>query len=229
MSAAHSPYYDLQAVDAGVAAGDHREIIGGLWEQMGAHQLDYLIQRGLRRDSRLLDIGCGSLRLGVHAIDWLDAGRYFGTDLSATLIEAGRERELDAALRAKAPSENFAVNDDFDFGFLPQPVDFAMAQSVFTHLPLNHLRRCLARLKPHMAPGGQALFTYFECPDEADLFQPFTHPQTGVVTRDDRDPYHYRRADLAWAAAETGWDFEPIGDWNHPRGQFIAAFRRPPI
>ncbi|MBX3478327.1 MAG: class I SAM-dependent methyltransferase [Brevundimonas sp.] len=227
MSAGPSSYYDLETVAQGVAAGEHRRIIGGLWDEMGAHQLDFLISRGLKPEHRLLDIGCGSLRLGVRAIAWLAPGRYFGSDLSQALIDAGYAAELDDALRAKAPRDHFAVNDDFDFGFLPEPVDFAIAQSVFTHLPLNHMRRCLARLKGRMKPGGQALFTYFECPPEADLFQPFTHPPAGVVSHDDRDPYHYRLTDLEWAARETGWDFESIGDWGHLRGQRIAAFRHP--
>lgn len=227
MTGGPSPYYDVEAITRGAQAGEHRHLIGGLWEEMGAHQLDFLISRGLRPEHRLLDIGCGSLRLGVRAIAWLEPGGYFGTDLSQALIDAGYAAELDDALRARAPRSHFAVNDDFDFGFLPQPVDFAIAQSVFTHLPLNHLRRCLARLKGAMRPRGQALFTYFECPPEADLYQPLTHAPAGVVTRDDRDPYHYRLTDLEWAAAQTGWGFEPIGDWGHPRGQRIAAFRRP--
>lgn len=227
MTSRLSPYYDLEAIARGAQAGEHRVLIGGLWEEMGPHQLDYLIARGLKPEHRLLDIGCGSLRLGVRAIPWLEPGGYFGTDLSQSLIDAGYAAELDDDMRARAPRSHFAVNDDFDFSFLPEPVDFAMAQSVFTHLPLNNLRRCLAKLMPVMRPGGQALFTYWECPPDADLFAPFTHPLTGVITYDDRDSYHYRRADLEWAARETGWDFEPIGDWGHPRGQNIAAFHRP--
>lgn len=226
MSAGPSPYYDLEAVGRGAAAGEHRHLIGGLWDEMGAHQLDFLISRGMTPEHRLLDIGCGSLRLGVRAIPWLQPARYFGTDLSEALIDAGYAAELDDDMRARAPRSHFSVNDDFDFGFLPAPVDFAIAQSVFTHLPLNHLRRCLAKLKGAMTPGGQALFTYFECPADADLYAPLTHAPAGVVTRDDRDPYHYRVADLEWAAAQTGWRFEPIGDWSHPRGQHIAAFHR---
>lgn len=227
MTSAPSTYYDLDEVARGVKAGEHRHLIGGLWDEMGERQLDYLIARGMRPHHRLLDIGCGALRLGVRAIAWLEPGRYFGTDLSQALIDAGYEAELDDRLRARAPRSHFAVNADFDFGFLPEPVDFAIAQSVFTHLPLNHLRRCLGRLKGGMAPGAQALFTYFECPDDADLFAPVVQAPAGVVTHDVRDPYHYRLSDLSWAAAETGWGFEPIGDWGHPRGQRIACFRHP--
>ena len=223
----HSGYYDQEAMRADVRDGRHREAIGGLWDEIGDLQLGFLIAQGMQPHHRLLDVGCGSLRLGARAVAYLDADRYFGSDLNESLIRAGYEQELTEAQRARVPWRHFGVNDDFSFDFLSQAMDFAIAQSVFTHLPLNHLRRCLARLKPVMRPGGQALFTYFECPPEVDLYQPLTHAPAGVVTRDDRDPYHYRLTDLEWAAAQTGWNLEPIGDWSHPRGQRIAAFRRP--
>jgi SAM-dependent methyltransferase len=222
----HSGYYDLSTVEQGVRAGGHRQIIGGLWDEIGDHQMAFLISRGLRRDDRLLDVGCGSLRLGARAIAWLEAGRYFGTDISAALIEAGREHELDEVLRAKAPAHHFAVNDDFDFSHLSDPIDVAIAQSVFTHLPLNHLRRCLASLAPHVVSGGRFFVTYFDCPETDDLYRPREHAPAGIVTYDFQDPYHYRLSDLEWAIDLAPWRLEPIGDWSHPRGQQICAYVR---
>lgn len=222
----HSGYYDLETVEAGVRDGRHRELVGGLWDEIGDHQLAFLIERGLKPSDRLLDIGCGSLRLGARAIAWLDAERYYGTDLSAALIEAGRESELDDALRAKAPATHFSANGDFDLSFLGERMDVAIAQSVFTHLPLNHLRRCLRMLAPVMWPGGRFYVTYFECPYGEDLSIPRVQGPAGVVTHDCRDPYHYRQTDLQWAIDLSPWMFEPIGDWNHPRGQQICAYVR---
>ncbi|MFC5343995.1 class I SAM-dependent methyltransferase [Brevundimonas staleyi] len=222
----HSGYYDLEAVAEGVRDGAHRQIIGGLWDEIGDHQMAFLKAQGLTPNDRLLDVGCGSLRLGARAIAYLDAGRYFGTDISETLIDAGRAQELDDALRARAPRDHFAVNDDFDFGFLPEPVDVAIAQSVFTHLPFNHLRRCLARLAPHMAVGGRFFVTYFDCPEDADLYLPRRQEPAGVVTHDYQDPYHYRMSDLERAVDRAPWRYQPIGDWNHPRGQQICVYVR---
>lgn len=222
----HSGYYDLAAVEQGVRDGSHRQIIGGLWDEIGDHQMAFLLARGLRRRDRLLDVGCGSLRLGARAIAWLDGGRYYGTDISAALIEAGRERELDEALRAKAPADHFAVNNNFDFSHLSEPVDVAIAQSVFTHLPLNHLRRCLALLAPHVVSGGRFFVTYFDCPEADNLYQPRTQAPAGVVTHDFQDPYHYRPSDLDWVIDRAPWRLEPIGAWDHPRGQQICAYVR---
>jgi cyclopropane fatty-acyl-phospholipid synthase-like methyltransferase len=221
-----SSYYDLDELRRAVEEGRHRDVIGGLWDEIGARQMEFLIAQGLKRSDRLLDIGCGSLRLGSRAIRWLEPLCYFGTDISSDLIEAGRAEELDDALRTKAPRSQFSVNEDFDFSFLQQPVDVAIAQSVFTHLPLNHLRRCLTKLADHIVQGGRFYMTYFECPDDHDLSEPMIHTPGGIVTHDHKDPYHCRRSDLAWAADAAVWRVEVIGAWDHPRDQRMAAFFR---
>lgn len=221
-----SSYYEAATIQTAVSEGRHREIIGGLWDEMGQRQLDFLIDRGLRPEHRLLDIGCGSLRLGARAIPYLEPHRYFGTDINEALVRAGHREELSPVSQACAPLSQFAFGPDFDFDFLPQPVDFAIAQSVFTHLPLNHLRRCLGRLAPHMVPGGRLFVTYFECVEGQELLGPIHQPPAGVVTHDHRDPYHYRLSDLEWAIDRAPWHFEPIGDWGHPRGQRMVAYER---
>ena len=45
---------------------------------------------------RLLDIGCGALRGGVHFVRYLEDGNYAGLDVNRSLIAAGH-RELQSA------------------------------------------------------------------------------------------------------------------------------------
>jgi hypothetical protein len=51
----------------------HRRVIGNVphWEYMGKLQLDYLVERGLKPEHNLLDVGCGPLRAGIHFIEYL--------------------------------------------------------------------------------------------------------------------------------------------------------------
>lgn len=245
----HSPYYDPQALTRETAAGRHREAIGGLWEELGTLQLEFLKSQGLQPEHRMLDIGCGALRLGVKAVDYLHPGHYFGADLSVELMEAGYAKELSEAQRARLPRENLHATAEFDFSFLnpskceavpavgfgavtapSKKIDYAMAQSVFTHLPLNHIRRCLAQLAPHLKPGGVFFATFWLVPEAHPLHLPFTQPGAidgvPIVTTDIADPYHYQAADLRYAASGLPYAVEILGDWNHPRRQSMVVFRR---
>ena len=209
-----------------VAEGQHRSLIGGLWEEMGELQLAFLQARGLRPNDVLLDVGCGCLRGGVKLVRYLDAGNYYGMDQSADLIKAGYDVELRrAGLADKVPRANLVVDGTFDVARFDQIFDVAIAQSVFTHLPLNHVRQCLERLAPAMRPGGVFYATIFRCPDDWPLDQPIRRP-ANISTTAIKDPYHYRVADCAYAAEGQPWRFEWLGEWRHPRGQEMAAFHR---
>ncbi|WP_052027133.1 class I SAM-dependent methyltransferase [Rhodovulum sp. PH10] len=137
------PYDDKAAIAEGVRAGAHRELIGGLWDEIGRLQLDFLLTQGLLPTNHVLDIGCGSLRAGVRLVRYLDSGHYFGTDLNESLLQAGYEIEIAReGLQDKLPRTNLVTDGEFDFSWCAVSFDVAIAQSVFTHLPLNDLRVC---------------------------------------------------------------------------------------
>ncbi len=210
--------------DADIAAGVHRRQVGGGWDVIGQLQFQYLVQQGLDRDSYLLDVGCGAGRGGVHFARYLAPAHYFGVDSNEHLIRAALSREFPhAGVEDRVPAANFRVTSrfDVDFGVL---FDFALAHSVFTHLPLNHLQLCLFRLSQVMREGGRFFVTFFE-PEAGQSFDQ-SGRQVNVVTYPERDPFHYRRIDLEWAASSVAdWQFRYIGDWGHPRGQRVGEFR----
>ncbi len=221
-------YYSDETLQEAVDAGRHRQVVGGLWDEMGALQLNFLKDQGMAPRDVLLDIGCGTLRLGRLAIDYLDPGNYWGADRSALLLDTGHERELTDDGRARLPRAQLIETDSFDFSAVTARVSFAMAQSVFSHLPLNHLRRCLIKLAEVMPPTGRFCVTYFECPDAWPVSDPIQHGRKKgeIVSYDYKDPFHYRPADLLWAAGHGPWRLERVGDWGHPRGQHMAVFVR---
>lgn len=209
------------------APNAHRELIGGLWDEMGTHQFEYLIANGLRSHSRLIDIGCGSLRAGVKLVPYLEPGHYYGTDLVPELLELGYEREMrPLGLAERLPRENLAATDDFSVPFSDVRFDFALAQSLFSHLPINHLRLCLAKLRPHMVDNGTLFATFFVAPDSLAFDQPFRQPPVGEIqTYGWKDPYHYWHQDIAFAVRDVAWELVTLEEWNHPRGQQIAQFK----
>ena len=151
--------YDPDAVTAAIKRGLHRKVIGGMWDELGQLQLDFLKAQGLGPAHDLLDVGCGSLRGGVKFIPYLDPGGYWGIDKDPTLLQVGWDIELaKCGLTARQPRVQLVCLDDFQFFSLGAQFDYAIAQSLFTHLPLNRIRRCLARLAPVDA-SGRADFT----------------------------------------------------------------------
>lgn len=221
-----SHYYDNDHVKQQVRDGRHRDLVGGKWDEIGSLQFDFLVAKGLAPHHRLIDVGCGSLRGGVHFGRYLDPGNYYGIDLNRALIEAGYDHELKPkGLDKRVPRNNLHVTGEFDFSTFDVPFDYALALSVFTHLPLNMMRVCLERLAPSMAPGGAFFATVFEADAKQPTWMPVQHRPGDIITCGDRDPYHYRREDLTYIACSSGWTMEWIGPFDHPRDQQMVCFR----
>lgn len=222
----HSSYYDQCEIAQHVSQGEHRELIGGLWDEIGSLQIEFLRANGLCPEHRLLDIGCGSLRLGVRAVDYLNADNYWGTDINESLLASGYEREIvPAGLAHKLPRDHLVVDGEFAFNNIPRSFDFAIAQSLFTHLPLNHMRLCLANLATQVVGPCTFFLTVFIATDEL-VSRPMTHHPGGAFTFPHRDPYHCTEADLYHLARGLPWSVDFLGDWNHPRNQKMVVFRK---
>ena len=220
-----SVYDSDAATAAGVAQGLHREIIGGMWDEIGRLQSKFLIDHGLRPEHKLLDIGCGSLRGGLHFIPFLNPGNYWGVDINDSLLEAGWSIELkEANLQDRQPREQLVCLKDFEFASLDAKFDFVLAQSVFSHLSFNRIRRCLSRLAPAMAPGGKFFATFFEINPDLDPEDPMPHPRGESETQSHLDPFHYSVEDFEYAIKRLPWSLHCHGDWNHPRDQNMLIF-----
>jgi SAM-dependent methyltransferase len=222
-----SVYDDPSMVASQVKAGQHREVIGGLWEEMGKLQLDFMLAQGLEPQHRLLDLGCGSLRGGVHFVRHLQPGNYYGLDNNQSLLDAGYEVELAAAkLQERLPRRNLFCSADFLLPVEDGFFDFGIAQSVFTHLTFNSIRRCLETVAPKFRRGGVLYATFFELPAQVPSIVAYAQGSGGIVTHGHQDPYHYRREDLVQAASTAPWQARCIGEWGHPRAQMMMAFER---
>jgi SAM-dependent methyltransferase len=204
----------------------HRRTIGNvpLWDELGRLQLTYLVDQGLRPEHHLLDVGCGPLRAGVHFIRFLEPGGYYGVDKNQEALDEARERELTPAeIAEKRPT--LAAMSDFGFERLGQQFDYAIAQSVFTHLYLNEIARCLLNMEKVLKPGGRFYATFFHNPDGKRNLDDIAQTDT-VVTHFDRDFFHYDVAPFEWICDGTSLTVEYLGDWNHPRNQKMLRFTK---
>jgi hypothetical protein len=172
-----------------------------------------LAGQGMTPDDRLLDIGCGALRLGHLAVPFLKPGHYWGTDASLALMRHGRTHELPDP--ARLSEDRLVADADFAFPGIPPSITLAIAWGVFTHLPAPVLQPALVTLRARFPALRAALVTLFL----ADGAGPQRQPD-GVVTHPDRPPYHRPRATVEAEARAAG--FTPaFGDARLPRGQAL--------
>ncbi|MCC6946958.1 MAG: class I SAM-dependent methyltransferase [Bradyrhizobiaceae bacterium] len=123
------PYLDAYAehTNLRVAENPHKAI-GGMWEEVGKLQFDYLVGKGLKPHHRLLDIGCGTLRGGRLFIRYLDVGGYTGLELSPAALDYARGLVQTENLSDRRP--RLVLNKEKDLRFAPfsgETFDFLLA------------------------------------------------------------------------------------------------------
>jgi cyclopropane fatty-acyl-phospholipid synthase-like methyltransferase len=223
MSEYRNVYEDEEKMRAAVDAGEHRSIIGGMWEEVGELQLEFLKSKGLEREHFLLDLGCGSGRLGVKAVSYLNSDRYYGIDLSQSLLGAARKEIEDMGLGDKISRRTFHATGDFRPQIEMPRFDFVIAQSLFTHLPLGAFGSCLHTICAYLAPGAKFYATFFVAPYNTPSLQ---HDRGGIITYADRDPFHHPKEAIIEQAIYRSWQARFIGEWGHPRDQQMFEFSR---
>jgi SAM-dependent methyltransferase len=205
----------------------HRAAVGGMWEEIGRLQYNFLLEEGLLPSHHLLDVGCGSLRGGIHFVRYLHHRHYFGIDINSELLEAGKVELEKTNLLIKAPV--LVEMDNFHFASLEQEFDYALAQSVFTHLSLNSIMRCVMNIEKVLVAGGRFYATFFENPEGRFNLDCLLHQRADgepFATFLDKDPYHYDFDTFRWVCEGTSLEVSYIGDWNHPRNQKMLAFKK---
>jgi SAM-dependent methyltransferase len=184
------------------------------YDLIAAMTFNLLTTLGLRQHHSLLDVGCGSLRIGRLLIPYLNRGKYFGVEPNNWLVEAGIEHELGKdVVEIKRPT--------FFFSASPETVvqakvlfDFVLAQSIFSHCGLDLINGWLSAISRSLAPGGALVATFLV--DKEDS------ARTGWIYP---ECVNYLPETLERAAAEVNLRFE-ILDWKHPR-QTWALFAAP--
>jgi cyclopropane fatty-acyl-phospholipid synthase-like methyltransferase len=212
------PLNNQESLGVGLKPGDahYRAYVGPPedYDLIAAMTFNLLTTLGLRQHHSLLDVGCGSLRIGRLLIPYLNRGRYFGVEPNEWLVEEGIKRELgEALLEIKRPT--------FFFSDLPETIaqakisfNFVVAQSIFSHCGLDLIKGWLSAISRSLAKDGALVATFLPAEEDA--------PTKGWVYP---ECVNYRPATMRQAAAEAGFRFEPL-DWKHPR-QMWALFAAP--
>lgn len=136
--------------------GGHRDfdVIGGLL-------FARFIALGLREHHRVLDIGCGCLRVGKLFLAFLEPGNYAGVEPQTWILDAGIEHEAGHGL-VEFKQARFSNTETFDFASFGGPFDMIWAGSVFSHTCPQQTMSCLLAVRNQLAPGAAFHATFIE-------------------------------------------------------------------
>ncbi len=169
------------------------------WNALGEMQFEYLREHGLAPGDHMLEIGCGNLRAGRHFIGFLDAGHYYGVDISPDILLAARQTLVDHRLQEKLP--HMTLVDDMRLAHLPDGYfQVIHAHSVFSHSPLHVIEECFRHVGRLLAPDGFFDFTY----NRTD------GPEHDVL----REDFYFRPSTLIALAEKRGLSARTMDDWD---------------
>lgn len=159
--------------EAHAALNPEPEAVGsGPYDLIGKIELDLLRTEGLVPSHTLFDLGCGNGRLAVHAVPYLIAGAYIGTDVSGRLLAEAQER----LSQRGGPGQckvTWQVQKSVAIALPDQSVDVMCAFSVFTHIEHEDTFQYLLEARRVVRPGGKFVFSCLplELPAAQDEFR----------------------------------------------------------
>jgi SAM-dependent methyltransferase len=220
---------------------------GGDFRRIGQQHLNQFIDLcTLRPDETVLDIGCGTGRMAVPLLSYLnESGSYTGFDIAPKAI-----RWCQRHISVRNPRFSFVFADIYNKEYNPRgrssaaeyrfpcdtaAVDFAFATSVFTHMRTAEVKRYLTELRRVMAPSGRAMLSFFILDEfnrrlvrEGRASFRFDTALDGCFTVDPRTPERaiaYTEASLMALFAEAGLEIRPpiaYGSWSGRAGVLDA-------
>ena len=142
---------------------DPEEAVGGAWEQVGQFQFHYLIAKGLRKDHKLLDIGCGTLRGGRYFIEYLDCGGYTGLDISPKALELAKSSSATRVCQTNNRGFYWTPTSDCDLRNSPDSTSISYRLNRCSRIyPKPISRRCFSHIGAIMKTSSFFYFTFLD-------------------------------------------------------------------
>ena len=191
-----------------------------LWKMKQDFQYDFLLNHGLKPNSTLLDIGCGTLRGGIRFIEFLDPRKYHGLDVRPKALQEGESYIKEKNLDSKLPKLHLINN--YSSYKIEQSFDFAFAFSVLFHMTDEICSECFLFVHQHLSTNGKFYANIHVGDEKGKHWREF--------------PVVYRSFD--WyqnLADQTGFEMTNLGDLEslgHSSGigyqddQFMLEFKK---
>jgi SAM-dependent methyltransferase len=130
----------------------HHHYYGRPWVE-GRYIFELLVNEGLKPHHKVLDVGCGSGRLGIHLLRYLEPGHYFGIDVHRKSLEAFAEYEIFLhGLEEK--NARLLWTDAFAADHFGVEFDWAIDIATTLHFAPPVLSQAFERIAKPLASGG---------------------------------------------------------------------------
>ena len=120
--------------------------------------IEKLLALGLKPDDTCVDYGCGTLRLGIHAINYLQPGAYWGMDISEFLLEEGRRLIGDGLWVKKQPHLRVISAESVAEAAAAKPT-MLFSVKVLIHVHPAELGKYFQNIMTIIGASGQAIIT----------------------------------------------------------------------
>ena len=123
---------------------------------MGKIYFDLLKIRGLKKNHIVLDVGCGAGRIGIHLIDFLDAGNYHGFDSHRPSLDAFAAYEVPLKnVQEKKPN----IYEDYLFSVekINSKFDYILDFSTTIHIEESLRKEIYLKFRDALAPDGRII------------------------------------------------------------------------
>ena len=127
--------------------------------ERGIGTFKFLRRLGLEPWHRCVDYGCGSLRIGMHLIDYLDRGNYWGVDVTDRFYTDGLTL-LDPEARAVKMPRFSVISDELLAEVRNWRPDVVVSVSVLMHVPPSELKSYLARIIDLLDDDAKAIILF---------------------------------------------------------------------
>jgi hypothetical protein len=120
------------------------------------------------------------------------------------------------AQQGRQKNPRIVISDSFQCSAIVQKADFAITQSLFSHLPPNLIHLCFQSLYPWLTDDGVFFATYFEV----------KNTRKNASKPHDHGYFAYTKAKMAEFGEANRFSVHYIGDWHHPRNQVMVEYRK---
>jgi len=164
-------------------------------------QLSFMKRVGLKPSDIFLDLGCGCLRGSAKIVDYLNAGNFYGADISDGLIDIIPMR-LELLGITKKPNI-YLINDYDFFGLIGKKFDYVLSVSILTHLLPGEIAEFFSGVSKILTKNGVYYFTIY--------------PTTQAEFVGDIEQAEYNIEWLIKTGRENGLNvFDIPGDYKNP-------------